>query len=98
MTITPLRLFNLETEQKIIREGFSLLEDPGVMVHNIEVLDLLEESGAVVDKKSQLARIPENLSRKALKSCPAEFSLYNLLGDPSIIFGSGQKYPKDSAG
>jgi len=92
MTITPLRLFNLETEQKIIREGFSLLEDPGVMVHNIEVLDLLEESGAVVDKKSQLARIPEKLSRKALKSCPAEFSLYNLLGDPSIIFGSGYSY------
>jgi len=92
MTISPLCLFKQETEQKIINEGFSLLENPGILVHNLEVLNLLAEYGAKVDKNSQLARIPENLSREALESCPAEFSLYNLMGDPAIIAGSGKSY------
>ena len=92
MTISSLQLFNPETEQKIITEGFLLLEDPGIIIQNLEVLDLLEDSGVKVDKNSLLARIPEQVSRKAIESCPAEFSLYNLNGDPSVNYGGGKSY------
>jgi trimethylamine--corrinoid protein Co-methyltransferase len=71
----------------VIDEGFQLLVDPGVRVHNEEALTLLAEAGAEVDFDSQIARIPETVVRQALKTAPTEFHLHDLAGSPAVRYG-----------
>ena len=72
---------------QIIAEGFELLMDPGVRIHNQEALRLLADAGAQVDMETQIACIPEPIARRALETCPSEFTLYNLDGEPAIHYG-----------
>ncbi len=85
-----LNLLTSETVQKIIDEGFALLENPGIELHNQDGKELLLAAGAEADLDSQVIRIPEKIARSALESCPNSFSLYNLGGDPVIQYGSSQ--------
>ncbi|MGB2962386.1 MAG: trimethylamine methyltransferase family protein [Anaerolineales bacterium] len=82
-----LKLLNDELVEQIINEGFELLMDPGVRVHNEEALKLLAESGARVDFDAQIAYIPEKVGRKALETRPSEFYLYNLDGEQVVHYG-----------
>jgi len=72
---------------QIIDEGFQLLQDPGVNIHNQEALDLLAEAGASVDMDAKIARIPEAIARRALETRPSKFDLYNLDGEPVVHYG-----------
>lgn len=72
---------------QIIDEGFQLLQDPGVKIHNQEALDLLAEAGAAVNMDAKIARIPEAIARQALETRPSEFDLYNLDGEPVVHYG-----------
>jgi trimethylamine---corrinoid protein Co-methyltransferase len=76
-----------EVVAQIIDEGFQLLQDPGIQVHNEEGLRLLADAGAQVDFDSQVAKIPETLARRALETRPSEFQLYNLAGEPVVHYG-----------
>ncbi len=82
-----LKLLSDELEEQIINEGFELLMDPGVRVHNDEALKLLAESGARVDFDTQIAYIPEKVVRQALETRPSEFYLYNLDGEQVVHYG-----------
>ncbi len=73
--------------EQIIAEGFELLMDPGVRVHNQEALELLADAGAKVDFESQIAYIPEEIARRALETAPSEFYLYDLKGEPVVHYG-----------
>lgn len=44
-----LNILGDELVEQIIAEGFELLMDPGVRVHNLEALKLLADAGAEVD-------------------------------------------------
>ncbi|NIS82608.1 MAG: hypothetical protein GTO14_20950, partial [Anaerolineales bacterium] len=81
------RILSDELVRQIIEEGFALLMDPGVRVHNQEALELLSEAGAEVDEDSQIARIPEILARQALETAPSEFYLHNFAGEPVVHYG-----------
>ena len=72
---------------QIIAEGFALLMDPGVRVHNEEALKLLAEAGARVDLETRIAYIPESIARRALETSPSEFYLYNLDGEQAVHYG-----------
>jgi len=85
-----LNLLTNETVQKIIDEGFALLENPGIELHNQDGKELLLTAGAEADFGSQIVRIPEKIARSALESCPNSFALYNLRGDPVVQYGSRQ--------
>ena len=63
-----LNILSEELVEQIIAEGFELLMDPGVRVHNEEALALLGDAGADVDLESQIARIPESIVRRALET------------------------------
>lgn len=76
-----------ETVAQIIDEGYQLLGDPGIQVHNEEGLKLLAEAGAEVDFDSQVAKIPEEIARRAMETRPSEFYLYNLAGEPVVHYG-----------
>ena len=82
-----LKLLSDELMEQIINEGFELLMDPGVRVHNDEALKLLAESGARVDFDTQIAYIPEKVVRQALETRPSEFYLYNLDGEQVVHYG-----------
>jgi trimethylamine--corrinoid protein Co-methyltransferase len=82
-----LKVLSDELVDQIIAEGFELLVDPGVRVHNEEALKLLTDAGADVNMDTQIARIPEPIVRKALDTAPSEFYLYNLDGEPVVHYG-----------
>ncbi len=82
-----LNILSDEMVQQIIAEGFELLMDPGVRVHNAEALKLLADAGADVNVDSQIARIPPDIVRRALETAPSEFYLYDLVGQPVVHYG-----------
>jgi trimethylamine--corrinoid protein Co-methyltransferase len=73
--------------EQIIAEGFELLMDPGVRVHNKEALELLADAGAEVDFDSQIAYIPRDIVERALETAPSDFDLYDLDGEPVVHYG-----------
>jgi trimethylamine--corrinoid protein Co-methyltransferase len=80
-------LLSDELVKQIIDEGFALLMNPGIQVHNDEALSLLADAGAEVDMESKIARIPEKIARQTLESRPSEFYLYNLDGEQVVHYG-----------
>ena len=56
-----MNILSEELVNQIIAEGFELLMDPGVRVHNEEALRLLADAGARVDMETQIAYIPESI-------------------------------------
>lgn len=82
-----LSILSEELTQQIIAEGFELLMDPGVRVHNQEALELLADAGAEVDFEAQIAYIPREIVEGALETAPSEFHLYNLDGEPVVHYG-----------
>ena len=72
---------------RVIEEGFALLSDPGIRIHNEEALSLLADAGAVIDREAQIARIPEALARACLESAPGEFALHRFDGRPAVHYG-----------
>ncbi len=82
-----LNMLDEKTVAQIIEEGFALLMDPGIEVHNDDALKLLAEAGAEVNFETQIARIPEALARRALETAPSEFYLYNLDGEAAVHYG-----------
>ena len=73
--------------QQIIAEGFELLKDPGVRVHNSDALELLAEAGADVDFDAQIAYFPQDIVERALETAPSEFDLHDLNGEPVVHYG-----------
>ncbi len=82
-----LNLLSSELVQQIIGEGFALLMNPGIQVHNDEALSLLADAGAEVDKENKIAKIPEKIARQALDTRPSEFYLYDLDGNQAVHYG-----------
>ena len=82
-----LNLLSDELVKQILEEGFALLMNPGIQVHNDEALSLLADAGAEVDMESKIAKIPEKIARQALDTRPSEFYLYNLDGNQVVHYG-----------
>jgi trimethylamine--corrinoid protein Co-methyltransferase len=82
-----LNLLSDELVKQIIEEGFALLMNPGIQVHNDEALSLLADAGAEVDREKKIAKIPEKMARQALDTRPSEFYLYDLDGNQVVHYG-----------
>lgn len=89
MTPLLLNVLDPDTVDRIISEGFELLENPGIRMQNEEALALLADAGARVDRARKVVSIPEKLIRDALDSVPSEFFLYALDGEPAVHYGGG---------
>jgi trimethylamine--corrinoid protein Co-methyltransferase len=79
-------LLDAELVERVIAEGFELLQDPGVMIHNAEALTLLADAGANVDVEAKVARFPQPLVEKALDSAPSGFALYDGEGNIAVRY------------
>ncbi|RKX28362.1 MAG: hypothetical protein DRP46_08770, partial [Candidatus Zixiibacteriota bacterium] len=73
----------LETEliERIIAEARDVLCKLGVTVHNDDLLSLLADHGADVDKNNRHVKFTEDIIDRAIKSAPSGFRLYDALGE-----------------
>ena len=72
---------------QIYDEAFQLLVEPGVKVLMPEARELLAADGAQVDDVNEVVHLPEKVIRKALKTAPKEFYLYDQKGNPAVHYG-----------
>lgn len=94
-----LEVLTSQRVDQMIDEAIGLLNDPGVRVHNLEALELLDGAGAVVDYQSQVARLSPRLIQDALESTPNTFDLYDIEGKACVHYGGDQvQFDPGSAG
>jgi trimethylamine---corrinoid protein Co-methyltransferase len=82
-----IELLTSEMVERILEEAFQLLMDTGVKVQSPEALRLLSDAGAAVDDTAEVARIPEEIARRALGTAPGEFFLYDGAGHAAVRYG-----------
>ena len=84
------RFLENELIERIISEAQDILCTLGVTIHNDNLLALLSDFGASVDKTAQHVRFTDDIIDKALKSAPSSFKLYDTSGREQCDF-SGDK-------
>ena len=75
MAAARLRFLSSNEVDLVHEKSLEALSEIGVLVRSESVLSLLDDSGANVDKKNRIARIPEGMVRDALKSAPTSFKM-----------------------
>ena len=84
MAVARLRFLSSEEEELIHEKSLEVLSEIGVLVRSESVLSLLNDSGASVDMRSRIARIPEGLVSDALSSSPTNFKLCAREGEKDL--------------
>jgi|SRR5208337_4664109 len=79
-----IQLLSAELIDRILREAFELLMNPGVRVGPAAV-ELLRSAGVKVN--NGVAYLPEPLVRQCLASAPSDFYLYNRQGEKAVHYG-----------
>ncbi|MHA1223068.1 MAG: trimethylamine methyltransferase family protein [Candidatus Heimdallarchaeaceae archaeon] len=75
-----LNILEDELKEKVIEEAFEILEEIGVCVENDEAKQILQREGIYIEENN-LAKIPRDIVKQALKSVPSSIELYNRDGD-----------------
>ena len=75
MAIARLSFLSGEEEDAVHANSLEALSSIGVLVRSDSVLRLLGDSGAIVDRKSRIVKIPEGMVKEALGKAPKEFKL-----------------------
>jgi len=75
-----LKLLSKEDMDKIHRATVKVLEKTGVKFLHDEALNILEKNGALVDRKTKIAKIPEAVFDEFRKKTPNEFPVFNRNG------------------
>jgi trimethylamine--corrinoid protein Co-methyltransferase len=88
-----------DNEIKDIHEAsLVILRDTGVMVHHEEVLRLLGEAGAKIDKSNNIARLPEKLVMDSVAGAGKKYILYGRDPEHQARFGYGDFVQMSSPG
>ena len=64
-----------EEEDAVHEESIRILEQVGIKVVSQSVLSMLGDSGADIDAKNHIAKVPERLVKEALSKAPKEFKM-----------------------
>jgi len=72
--ITQAQFLSQEEQQVIHAESIRILAEVGALFHSQKALNILEKSGAEVDRASSIAKIPVELVDQALKTAPRSFT------------------------
>ncbi|HIH01996.1 TPA: hypothetical protein HA259_08030, partial [Thermoplasmata archaeon] len=76
MAVARLRFLEKDEEELIDQQSVECLETIGVKVKSERVLKMLDDAGARVDHRTQVAKLPETMVRQALGSALKEITLY----------------------
>jgi len=71
----PLRIYGADDVERIHEASLDVLATVGMMFHSQRALDVLEAHGAIVDRKTTVARIPAAAVEQALSTLPRTFTL-----------------------
>jgi len=75
MARARLKFLDKDEEDLVHEQSLKSLNEIGVMIHSLSVLKLLEDAGADVDPKKEIARIPESMVNESLKKAPKSIRL-----------------------
>jgi trimethylamine--corrinoid protein Co-methyltransferase len=87
-----LRLLPTDLIERILAEAREVLSTLGVEIHNAGVLRMLADHGAEVDLEKWLARLPQEMVDKALRTAPRSFRLFDVLGNATHDFRGENVY------
>lgn len=73
--------------ERILDESFQLMSVHGIKVQSKYARELLGSSGAKVNEKEEIVRIPEHMAQGAIESAPSSFYLYNREGEKTVTYG-----------
>lgn len=76
MAVARLKFLDKGEEDLIDQQSMECLETIGVKIKSASVLGMLAKAGAIVDARSQIAKIPEGMVRAALKTVPKQMTLH----------------------
>ena len=84
--------------QTIHDASLSVLKKTGIMIHHDEILKLITEAGAKVDRDSKIARLPENLVMDSITKAKKQYILYGRDLQCTARFGYGDLVLMSSPG
>jgi trimethylamine---corrinoid protein Co-methyltransferase len=90
------KMLSMEQMEQIHTTALKILADVGIKFHHREVLEIFKKTGLDVNIEAEVVKIPEYLIKEALKTAPAQFSMYNremteetIWGDSEVKLGAG---------
>ncbi len=72
----PFEILSSDDLDKIHGATMEVLQRLGIKVLEPNALDLFDDAGAEVDKKTRIVRIPESLVKETLRKAPSEFKMF----------------------
>jgi len=81
-----LRFLTAELIRRILLEARDILCEIGVKIYHEELLSLLSDHGAAVDKSEKNVKFTNGIIDKALKTVPSSFRLYDARGEQTHDF------------
>ena len=80
-----LSLLEEESIKEIYGAALRILESTGVEIDNGEILELLHQNGVTIDFNKKIAKFPQDLVKKCVKSAPSEIKLYSRDGKHNLL-------------
>ena len=87
-----LKFLTAELTERIVAEARDILCQLGMEIHNPEVLALLADHGAAVDRATHHAHFRQDLIDRALKTAPHSFRLYDIHGRQTHDFSGSRSH------
>lgn len=82
-----LELLSQTLLEQIVAEALDVLSGVGVLIENDEVLEMLGNAGAHIDRPAQRALIPDSLVWRCLRSVPSNFDIFDREGNAALHLG-----------
>lgn len=70
MQLNQFKVLDEQEISKIHQASLQILSEVGMVIYSKEVLELLNDAGAIVNFKKNIAKIPESLVKETLASVP----------------------------
>jgi trimethylamine--corrinoid protein Co-methyltransferase len=86
-----------EVEQ-IHNSALKILAQTGIVIHDDNILALLDKAGCRVDYESRHVYLPAQVIEDAVDKAPATVKLYNRLGEQAMALGTGPFHARTSSG
>lgn len=80
-----IKVLEKELIKKVINEAMEILAEIGFFAENKEAIELLQKNGLDIDTKSKRAKIPVDVTKKALKSVPSSITLFDRDGNQAAV-------------
>ena len=88
--ITELAVMNEKEVERIHDASVWILSKIGMLIPDKEILQMLEQNGALIDWNKQIARFPANLIDKALNGINKDFKKTSVYFDRHVELNSGE--------